>query len=325
MNIEQKGPYLSHIEGLRALAALMVMCFHFISFNTTHGYVVVSENLRTYAGFGAQGVELFYIISGCVIAISFRNTSYRFVDFPRYVLKRILRIIPAYYAVILLICLVALLWSGPFPYTAKQLFLNATFTVDLFPHQHWLNLIFSTLKVEFQFYIIIGLFYPWLKKYNLISFVIVPGIYTAAFFYPEIEILRNAPYFILGLLAAEVLVHPENRLNWLYIALCIGGMVFDYHPEEFAIVAIALTFLLVVKVQSRLLEYVGKFSYSLYLVHGLIGGTFLELFTQDKYLNLPPAVAIMCAATLSIGGAWLFYLVIEKRSLRWTKMISYKR
>ncbi len=324
MNIEQKGSYLSHIEGLRAFAALMVMCFHFITFNTTHGYVVQNEQLREYSGFGAQGVELFYIISGCVIAISFRSTSYTFLDFPRYVLKRILRIIPSYYAVIILICLLALVWGG-FPYTEKELLLNATFTVDLFPDQQWLNPIFSTLKVEFQFYIIIGLLYPWLKKYNVISFVLVPAVYTAAFFYPEIEILRNAPYFILGLLAAEVLMRPEHKWNGLYIALCIAGMAFDYHPEEFAIVGIALLFLLVIKLQSRWLEYVGKFSYSLYLVHGLIGGTFLELFTQDKYFHLQPAIAITCAAVFSVIGAWLFYLIIEKRSLRWTKLVRYKR
>lgn len=325
MNITQRGSYLSHIEGLRALAALMVMCFHFISFNTTHGFVVDSEQLREYATFGAQGVELFYIISGCVIAISFRNTAYGILDFPRYILKRILRILPAYYAVMVLICLLALVWSGPFPYTAKQLLLNATFTVDLFPGEQWLNPIFCTLKVEFQFYILIGLLYPLLKKYQLVPFILVPAIYVAAFFYPEIDILRNAPYFILGLLAAEVLMHPENRLNWLYIALCIGGMAFDYHPEEFAIVGIALVFLLIIKVQSRWLEYVGKFSYSLYLIHGLIGGTFLELFTQDKYLYLPPAIAITGAAVLSVTGAWLFYLIIEQRSLRWTKLIRYKR
>lgn len=82
-------PYFPQLDGVRAIAALMVMGFHFCQF----------KNIAGVAVFGQTGVDLFFVLSGFLI------TTILLVAEPRdwheirtFYLRRTLRIFPLYYA-----------------------------------------------------------------------------------------------------------------------------------------------------------------------------------------------------------------------------------
>lgn len=316
--------HLGHIESLRAIAAILVLFFHLISFSDLQGYLVSSDALRSWSAFGAQGVELFYIISGYVIYFSFeQNGSYSMVQFPIYLLKRIARIFPPYWMTILLVCLVPVLFQWPFPYSVNQVAQNATFTVDLFQNAEWMNPIFVTLKVEFIFYLIIGvLAVPMCKNQRVFAGVIL-GSLTLSLLFPSVDIFHNAPYFLIGILLSQVYQKKELLQHGILLVICIGFIGIRYPMEDLVISVLGAIFLCWLPIRLRLLEWIGSFSYSLYLTHGLTGILFLSFCKSKTDLAFPIWVYLGFAVLISVLGAFVFYWVIEKRAMLWSKKIKY--
>ncbi len=314
---------MGHIESLRALAALIVLLFHFISFSDAKGPLIENELVRKYSEFGAQGVELFYIISGFVIYYSLTSTSFGIQNYPKYLLKRFARIFPPFLGTIALICIAPYFFGWPFPYSAKQLLENATLSVDLFKDTQWMNPIFVTLKVEFLFYLVIGLLVIPLHKtiwsYALITF----SALISAYYFHSIDLVHNIPFFLIGIACSEIYRSRSLVLNYSLIAACLVFLYLIFPMEDVVISVIGVVFLLWVKIKSIWLESIGKFSYSLYLTHGFSGGLFLYYCKNQRHVDWNPWVYFTCAVLGAIVFAYCYYRVIEQRSIRWSKSIKY--
>jgi peptidoglycan/LPS O-acetylase OafA/YrhL len=321
--LEKEKTYLGHIESLRALAALMVIVFHFISFSDAKGPLVPQEAIRKYSEFGAQGVELFYIISGFVIYYSLTNSSFRIALYPKYLLKRFARIFPPFLGTIVLICLVPFVFGWPFPYSAGQLIQNATLTVDLFHNTEWMNPIFVTLKVEFLFYLVIGLLVVPMRKTNWSYGLIAFSILVLTGYFHSIDLVHNAPFFLIGMACSEIYKAHQVILNYVLIVVCFGFIYFVFPLEDVVISGIGVTFLLWIIIKSSWLEKVGRFSYSIYLTHGFSGGSFLYYCKNQDRVDWNPWVYVACAVCVAIVFAYCYYLVVEKRAIRWSKKIRY--
>ncbi len=100
------GPraHLPVLDGVRGLAILMVLLFHFVSVPPDG---LIERAIFGVTNYGANGVELFFVLSGFLITgilYDSRNAPHYFRNF---FMRRLLRIFPLYYGVLALLFLVA--------------------------------------------------------------------------------------------------------------------------------------------------------------------------------------------------------------------------
>jgi exopolysaccharide production protein ExoZ len=331
--------FLNHIESIRGTAALAVCLYHFTNFYGESTFLL-NESSRGMFKFGAQAVEIFYIVSGFIIPYAFYKGRYKIKNYFKYLAKRTFRLIPPYLITIALIILVSWyittqVWIGDYNIEWRNVGANAFFIVDLiqhnaellahFPDNAWINPVFRTLKVEFQFYIIIGLLFPLINRHTafLLGITVIMlalGIYAI----PHNNVFVYAPSFLIGIAAFYIF---EKGWNWVYatmLGLCLLSLANFYILPDLITGIAGFAALLWLPRKMKFLKLTGKISYSFYLIHGLIGGNFLY-FNVDSYLfQNYPYLMVIFALLLSWIGAFLIYFCIEKPSIRISKKIRYK-
>lgn len=98
---------LKGIQSARGIAALMVVAYHAERTFALPQYLSVFT-LDGVTGFGHAGVDFFFILSGFIIYLVHHGDIGQPSALPRYLLKRITRIYPPYWAVTLLIIAISL-------------------------------------------------------------------------------------------------------------------------------------------------------------------------------------------------------------------------
>ena len=72
-------------------------------------------------------------------------------------------------------------------------------------------------------------------------------------------------------------------------------------------------------IKTKISSFFGKISYSLYLTHGLAGGA-VAVFTV---VRIPDHWRMILAISTSIVFAFIYYLLVEKWFLKWSKRVRY--
>ena len=106
--------HMPALDGIRGLAVLMVLIFHFIG--NTLATNAPERVVTGIANYGAFGVELFFILSGFLITGILYDGRDKPSYFRHFYMRRVLRIFPLYYGVLALVLLVAPLlppFQGP--------------------------------------------------------------------------------------------------------------------------------------------------------------------------------------------------------------------
>lgn len=335
--------YRADIDGLRAIAVILVVLYHAFPKKMLGGFI---------------GVDIFFIISGFLIStILFKNLhagNFSIVDFYR---RRVKRIFPALLAV-LIACLVGgwfFLLSDEYRQLGKHVAGGATFTSNILlwgeagyfdasaeskPLLHlW------SLAVEEQFYIIWPLILAliWKRRWNLlfiamlavVSFSInifyLHGNATAAFYSPLSrfwELLIGSMLAYVFLFKPELIERYKNQQSILGFLLLTVGLVFINSSRmfpgwwalfptlgaAFIISAGPSAYLNKNLLSSRLFVWMGLISYPLYLWHWPIF-SFLHIVVSAT----PTKEMRLLAIIISIVLAWLTYKFVEKplRSSTW--------
>src|ERR1700733_691121 len=166
------------LDGIRGLAIIFVMLFHF------EGRVpacnVVIGSLKFICGFGWFGVDLFFALSGFLITGILLDTRQADNYFGAFYARRILRIFPLYYAVLTAVLVAAGLKHPrpngvPLVADEKLYFLYLTNWLALWKGKWGPNMLghFWSLAVEEQFYLIWPFCVWWLIPRKLITMAIV--------------------------------------------------------------------------------------------------------------------------------------------------------
>ncbi len=120
LKIGHKPGKIPELDGLRAVAILMVLGHHFATFYREHNgsyyRQVIAGPLENWLLNGWLGVDLFFVLSGYLIfhhLLSVQDNPDRVSVFGRYALKRVLRTFPLYYGMLLVAALGLIPYFSP--------------------------------------------------------------------------------------------------------------------------------------------------------------------------------------------------------------------
>lgn len=164
------------VDYVRGSAAFLVLFFH--ATNTVNNYPT-AEWLRVSGSVGHFGVEAFFVISGFIIPYSMERAGYRLKNIASFFTKRLIRVEPAYFLSIIFSILTGVLVNFYYQkelyvYTPEQVFSHLFYLTNFLGYE-WINPVYWTLAIEFQFYILISLFYPIIfnSRLRFIAFLLV--------------------------------------------------------------------------------------------------------------------------------------------------------
>lgn len=292
----------------------------------------------------AIAVKSFFIVSGFLIFMSYENSK----SLSIYAVKRIRRIYPAYFTVVMLFAfiLIAVSSNRTADYFSSQwlkyVTSNLVFLNFLQPglpgvfdsnHLSAVNGALWTLKIEVMFYFSVpALAYLFQKfsKITVITFfylasVAYAGLFlemgerTGASIYDEIS--RQLPgqfsYFMAGAALYYYLpIFEKNRKNFLLFGIVITAI--NVLAPVFSLTSLKILepiALAVVVIYVGLFLYLGNFgkygdfSYGIYIIHFPI----LQLLLYSGWFNESPWYFVATGALLTTAGAVLLWHGIEKR------------
>jgi peptidoglycan/LPS O-acetylase OafA/YrhL len=333
------------VDALRGIAALAVL-FHHLLFNSELQITLWQVLPAWFAEFchrGAFGVEIFFVISGFVIAHSLRNVQLSPKSVGMFMVRRQLRLDPPYWTVLLL-TVAAMYLERHIPWIERRpIPSGADIVTNLFYLQNITrNLAIMgvswTLCLEVQFYLVFILLLAAAKALSRnvtaalnVSFALVAVLAVASILikrvpesYMDAWFIQWWYYFACGAMCYWAVNHSRFRIPLIVFMVLFAVMALrDPFPMYIGLATTLLLF--VAGIMGKLttwldfvpLQYLGKISYSLYLSHLLVAVYVLRIGYRLTRTNHAGAVLwFFVAGAVSIVAAHGLYLLVEQRSIR---------
>lgn len=322
-----KVRYIPILDSLRGFAALAVCLHHFI--NTTTGYIT-SPFLLEFFEYGRCGVHLFFVISGFVIPWSMYTANYKPNNFFTFLLKRFLRLEPPYLFSILLVLIVLVARQHFYaennqPLSYAQFFFHIGYLIP-FTNYKWLNPVYWTLAIEFQYYFFIALLYPLLIRNSLyIRTAIYLAIVALSFTTGSQFLPYWLPVFFIGIVLFLYKVDKIRNIELICSLIFLLTTVFlKYNANVgiFVFVLLGLVSILFFEtVEVSGFSKLGKWSYSLYLTHSIIGATVINVLSHKYTESWQKFAVILLGTVITLVFSWIMYLVVESPSKKLSSKI----
>jgi peptidoglycan/LPS O-acetylase OafA/YrhL len=344
MEASKSSTRLPAIDALRFVAALGVLLYHFLYAGPKEG---VYPGISPVVGFslGWLGVDVFFVISGLVIAISTEGRTAR--DFAK---ARFLRLFPAFF----LCSLAGTVAWGIFSPDKLQMFISwlvgLTFLPNVFGYAPRLS-VYWTLTIEVTFYIWVFVFIVlgiWRRHLNAImlvwlSIALLNQFVVQSDLIALVLVTDFAGHFCAGMVLYQLIRDQRTAvtplillLSWVcFYSYNIG--YFSYMEKAFSfsvdqrfvpfvgpvIVGICYASAMMSVAPSlltRLFSVLGLASYPLYLIHTDVGHGG-RMFLDRVAVRFPsilevatPWVHMALAIGLSVAFSIVFALWIENRA-----------
>lgn len=341
------------LDGLRGIAALLVVLFHFNNLLKKFSIVPFPFFIDWILRQGHSGVEIFFVLSGFVIAYSIRHQFISFSYMINFFIKRSIRLDPPYWATIFVLIFLSILGnlfkSVPFPLpNFKEIGLNFFYLTDFYQMERILPVSW-TLALEIQFYV----FFIFLAKLtqfltsgcvsqterSSVSFpvLIILGLLmltsilqnTSYAFFPYIPgLFINHWYsFQIGFLVCWSMLNLIGPIFFWINFILMGCLAVLEHGRALDTCLISLILYFVANkdkmhsfLTSSIFQFLGKISYSLYLIHWVVGVKLIDFairFFKGSLDNSFLSILLICVALLlTIVAATVFYFLVERPSLR---------
>ncbi|MCI5121079.1 MAG: acyltransferase [Candidatus Electrothrix sp. AUS4] len=352
---EKKPP----LTGIRAVAALMVMLFHFQTFSGEKYTYPVFDSILSNGNFG---VEMFFVLSGFILwhvyHVEFSELSR--ISYKNYIIRRLARIYPVHIlTMILMLCVyfVARFQFHYTPQTGHSPYSLASIIASIFLVNEWLNphdilvkiypftKINSTwgplgtpngvawsISVEFLMYLffpfIALLFYKLKKSRLFLVFICLCGL--VGFILVPQNIFRILFLFPLGCFVYSFKEYlPRINIYLLFLALFSFISAIEQH-DFFYFTACLLCPLLYVQLltadnylskilSSPLFVYLGEISFTLYMVHWPVLSITRNIARHVPNAQQYTGFGILLTALLSLYISHICYKKFEKPLAVWMR------
>jgi peptidoglycan/LPS O-acetylase OafA/YrhL len=317
---------ITAVDMLRGIASLFVCIFHFT--NGNQNYLSNGYWLKDLGDFGWVGVEIFFVISGFIIPYSLYNTRYQVKNFKKFLLKRIGRIEPPYFLSIVLILALNYLsmlspyFKGkPFSIDYFNLLLHVAYLIDFFK-ETWLNSVFWTLAIEFQFYLLIGLLFPFINHRKLGTFLIVISLLLLSniLIKSSVTIFHHIPYFLLGIsIFRRKIGMDRQKPTWIIELILLAVIYLQY--GFVSVISAGFTWVILVgfeRWENKWVLWLGRISYSLYLVHVPFGGRLINLSMNFFHTDLSRTFILLITLIITLCFSYLFYKCVELPAIKFS-------
>lgn len=352
-----KGPgRLGFIDGLRGIAAFYVVLQHICTLIDPYHKMqrggaepLWLKIAMAPLWYGHFAVAAFIVLSGFSLQLSLYNRSDgRIRDLGRFFVRRCRRILPPYYACLVLSLIVCWLvtsrqkgmpWAQYLPVTWENTFAHIFMVHNLRPDwMYKINGVLWSISIEFQLYLVFPVLVLLLWKFGrgaLMLPLIAVTLVLLFTYAPATKLyVWYAPLFGLGMAAAQIGFDPKVRFRgnckaWLSLAAFFGAL---------AIASISLTTTLAIRdslgglavacllaagavrphartfrfLGGRFLVWLGGFSYSLYLVHHLV--LQVAFVARPSWAGGFPSqfVYLFLCLPIVVGVCWVFSHFFEQ-------------
>lgn len=330
------------LNTLRGIAAIIVFVTHFSDTTNWLGGMLGG-------GSGAYGVMLFFLLSGFLMSLLYLDKELSKSHLINYFVARVARVIPLYLAIVFCSYYLTTTGSNSLYYIPD---LNALVAHLLFIYG---DSVLWSIPPEVIFYfafVLLWSFSPRKRGYIYLSMVATmvllfftnfPRIYgdINGVPYNAFTILRSLPFFFVGVIFGmhyKTLKIPKYlKKHWFVLALClIPAMYPELSPissdakhkmwlsYEVLLVMSSVFFCVVflvpdnnILLANKLGDFLGKISYSLYLLH-------LPIIIKVEQLNLAIELKLLLSLMLSILLAYLSYRYFERPVAKLIRGLSSK-
>ncbi|MEO2019969.1 MAG: acyltransferase [Fuerstiella sp.] len=338
------------VTSLRALAAMMVVVIH------TGAFTALGQIGSNITNAGKYGVEIFFVISGFSIAVTFRRAA----SYHTFAIRRAFRIVPLYVFVITSVFMLTRLrvlsengWLLEFHSSLNAYnYLMHVFFVSCLDHRIANSILGVewTIPIEVFWYAALPLILmkAQSRKHLTIAFVfaIAAILVTKGLAYlfvtPHPGLFAKwlptsyGPFFLLGVIAYQLRQTDAGRMKThaqaivrVCIAMSIASLLLGLPGGR---LVFSLSTCLIIglfekrrhSVVARILEfkpflYLGTISYSVYLTHLPIA-TFLR---QHPFLPEQSALAtFLLTFAVTCGFSTILYLLVEKPTNAWGSKVA---
>ncbi|MFE6970665.1 acyltransferase family protein [Isoptericola sp. NPDC057653] len=329
-------PRLAALDGLRFLAAMAVVAYHYVAVNHSAWGARTEDSfphLQPIAVFGSFGVQLFFVISGFVILMSAWGRDVR-----SFTASRVGRLFPAYwFSVAAVVALLVLVAPGRKAVGIPEAAANLTMVQRAFGVQD-IEPVYWTLWTELRFYVLIGILLAvGMTHRRLIAFAAVWPVLAAVAvrsgneLWSTLLVGSDAPLFAGGMVLYLLTKERRSLVLWLVLGLnvALAGVVsgrsqslrianstgVTIGPETYWVAIVACFALVAVVALTRIdrlswrwLTVVGAMTYPLYLLHSSWG----QWLIGETSPHLPAGATFVLVTGTMLLAAYLVHRFVER-------------
>ncbi len=367
--LTSSGELIPEIDGLRFIAISTVVFHHLLSMylsssgrspevRTPAEWFAASDQswLVIPAYCGHFGVNLFFVISGFILALPFAKRAFSDLpasDLKGYYLRRVTRIEPPYLLSLIVIFLIHWEQRGEGLQVIPNLIASLFYSHGLvYGRESLINGVTWSLEIEIQFYLLVPLLVLMFRLRNakarralLIALIVGFGLLSQWVIYPSgsarlcLTLLNFAHYFLTGFLLADLyltgkLRGADKRLRWDGVTLTAAAAIIAVLSRfgHFYFLLPLLVGLLYAGfflgrlsnafVRARWIVIIGGMCYTIYLYHILIISNLMTktipLASIARPFNLDFALQCLMILPAIFAACALLFFYTEKPFMRWS-------
>jgi peptidoglycan/LPS O-acetylase OafA/YrhL len=339
------------IDGLRMIAAFGVIWIHTWSYFGNPSLKIGPLDFYKLIAIVGNGVDFFFVISGFCMYLMAGNKRYSAKTYLYFIKKRFLRIAPAFYVAIIVYGIIKIYTDPYFPLITEAIFHFAflnNLTGSTISSPFWsiatewdfymilpmlllMNkknslgrnlLLFSFISIMFYCMVNKGLlnedFWQWQIFVRFPEFAV--GMY-AAYLYKKGKTLPRFFKGGKGLLMAVIIMYIGRSFKFTPFVAAAGGLGFFFKSIADTVMVSGFAILLLHVItqptliskflSGKIITWLGRISYSVYLWHSLVIFSLGSFFIKLPFSNVNVVVAFICISLCTIMVSYISYTFLE--------------